>query len=106
MSTGWKTFGFLKGRGTFIDDVTREGQWHAVVLRSPIGHGTIAKLDVSRAIAMAGVHAVLTSEDLGDPLPTIPFRRPIPSIVPFGQPMLAKGCVRYVGEPVALVSGR
>ncbi|MFM1814669.1 MAG: hypothetical protein RLZ98_1364 [Pseudomonadota bacterium] len=96
-------FRFLKGRGTFIDDVTREGQWHAVVLRSPIGHGTITKLDVSAAVAMPGVHAVLTADDLGDPLPTIPFRRPIPSIVPFGQPMLAKDRVRYVGEPVAFV---
>ncbi len=96
-------FRFLKGQGTYIDDVAREGQWHGVVLRSPIGHGTITRLDVSPALKIPGVHAVITAEDLGDPLPTIPFRRPIPSIVPFGQPMLAKGRVRYVGEPIAFV---
>lgn len=96
-------FRLLKGRGTYVDDLTRDNQWHGVVLRSPVGHGTIEKLDVTAALAMPGVHAVLTAADLGDPLPTIPFRRPIPSIVPFGQPMLAKDRVRYVGEPVAFV---
>lgn len=94
---------FLNGRGQYVDDVRRDGQWHAVVLRSGIGHGRIVRLDTSAALKMAGVHAVVTAVDLGDPLPKIPFRRPIPSIVPFGQPMLAKDKVRYVGEPVALV---
>ena len=96
-------FRFLKGRGTFIDDISREGQWHGVVLRSAVGHGVIKQLDTSAALAMPGVHAVLTAEDLGDPAPTIPFRRPIPSIIPFGQPMLAKDRVRYVGEPLAFI---
>ena len=36
-------------------------------------------------------------------MPQIPFRRPIPSIVPYGQPVMADDKVRYVGEPVAVV---
>lgn len=94
---------FLTGRGQYVDDVRREGQWHAVVLRSGIGHGRIVKLDTSAALKMPGVRAVITAADLGTPIPRIPFRRPIPSITPFGQPMLAVDKVRYVGEPVAMV---
>jgi carbon-monoxide dehydrogenase large subunit len=94
---------FLTGTGCYIGDLNKPGQWHAVVLRSPIGHGQITKLDVSAALKVPGVKAVLTANDLPNPVPTIPFRRPIPSIVPFAQPVMAKDRVRYVGEPVAMV---
>ena len=60
-------FRFLTGRGTYIDDVTREGQWHAVVLRSPIGHGVIKKLDTSKALALQGVKLVGTDAPSVDP---------------------------------------
>ncbi len=94
---------FLRGRGEFIGDVQREGQWHAAVLRSPVAHGRIRKLDVSAALAMRGVRGVVTAADLDRPLPTIPFRRPNPTIAPYAQPVIADEVVRYVGEPVALV---
>lgn len=94
---------FLRGRGEYIGDVTRPGQWHMVVLRSAIGHGTIRSIDVSRALSMPGVNAVMTAADVGEPVPRIPFRRPIPSIMPYGQPVIASERVRYVGEPIAVV---
>lgn len=94
---------FLTGQGQYIDDVNRAGQWHAAVLRSGIAHGRILRIDASRALAQSGVHAVLTAADIGAPIPQIPFRRPIPSIVPFGQPVIAHRKVRYVGEPIAMV---
>ena len=94
---------FLRGRGEYIGDVTRPGLWHMVVLRSAIGHGTIRSIDVSRALSMPGVNAVMTGKDLGEPVPRIPFRRPIPSILPYGQPVIATERVRYVGEPIAVV---
>ena len=94
---------FLRGRGQYIADVTLPGLWHMVVLRSNVGHGSIRKIDVSGALSMAGVHAVLTGRDVGEPVPRIPFRRPIPSILPYGQPVIATEIVRYVGEPIAVV---
>jgi carbon-monoxide dehydrogenase large subunit len=94
---------FVRGRGQFIGDIVRAGQWHAVVLRSPVAHALITSIDPSRALAMAGVHAVITAADLLRPIPTIPFRRPNPTIAPYAQPVLASDRVRYVGEPIALV---
>jgi carbon-monoxide dehydrogenase large subunit len=96
-------FRFLRGEGEFIDDVERPGQWFAAVLRSPVAHGTILSLDLSGALAMPGVKAAFSAADIGDPLPTIPFRRPNPTIGPYAQPVIAGGKVRYVGEPVAVV---
>ncbi len=94
---------FLRGRGQFIADLDRAGQLYAAILRSPIAHGRIVAIDTSAALASPGVHAVVTARDIGRPLPAIPFRRPIPAILPYAQPVIADDIVRYVGEPVALV---
>lgn len=94
---------FLRGKGTYIADVSLPGQWHMVVLRSQVAHGIIRRIDPSGALALAGVNAVVTGSDLGEAVPYIQFRRPIPSIMPYGQPVIATAKVRYVGEPVAVV---
>src|SRR5437588_2266804 len=94
---------FLRGRGQYIDDLDHEGQWHAVIVRSPVAHGRIRSIDAAAARAMPGVRAVLTAADIGASIPTIPFRRPNPSVAPYAQPVIAQTVVRYVGEPVALV---
>jgi len=95
---------FLRGCGEYIDDVVREGQLHAFVLRSPIAHGRIRSIDAKPALCMPGVHAVITAADLPRPIPTVNIRlQPMPSLVPFHQPVLAAEKVRYVGEPLALV---
>src|SRR5688500_609308 len=94
---------FLRGRGQYVDDLARPGQWHAAVVRSSVAHGRLRAVDTAAALAMPGVHAVLTAQDLPRPIPTIPFRRPSEAIAPFAQPVLADNIVRYVGEPVALV---
>ena len=49
---------FLRGRGQYVDDLTRTGMLHAAVLRSSVAHGRIRSIDVSAALALAGVHAV------------------------------------------------
>jgi carbon-monoxide dehydrogenase large subunit len=99
---------FLKGAGAFIDDLTREGMLHAVVLRSPVAHGRIRKLDVTAARALPGVHAVVTAAEIvqGCPggVPVIPLRLAnLPEFKNYLQPVIAKNKVRYVGEPVAVV---
>jgi carbon-monoxide dehydrogenase large subunit len=40
---------FLRGAGTFIDDLKREGMLHAVVLRSSVAHGRLRRIDASGA---------------------------------------------------------
>ncbi|HSS83889.1 MAG TPA: xanthine dehydrogenase family protein molybdopterin-binding subunit, partial [Reyranella sp.] len=94
----------LRGRGRYVDDLSRDRQLYAVVLRSSMAHGTIRKIDVSAAAAMSGVHAVLTADDIGKPLPCVPGRLfPLPEHEPFYQPVIASSKVRYVGEPLAVV---
>ena len=94
---------FLRGRGQYVDDLNREGQWHAAIVRSPVAHGRIRAIDSTAAMAMPGVRAVLIAQDVGPSIPTIPFRRRNPMVEPYAQPVIARDLVRYVGEPVAIV---
>lgn len=94
----------VRGKGTFVGDIVREGMLHAVIVRSQVAHGVIKGIDASGALAMPGVVAVITAKDLGTPVPRVPLRlQPLPQLEPFHQPMLAHDKVRYVGEPVAVV---
>ena len=73
---------------------------------APIAHAKIRSVDASAALAMPGVHAVLTGNDIGRPLPRIPLRVPRPDesrAAPYQQPIIADEVVRYVGEPVAVI---
>jgi carbon-monoxide dehydrogenase large subunit len=94
---------FLRGRGCYLDDLSRAGQWHAAFVRSPIAHGAVRRIETRTARAMPGVRAVITGDDIGPAIPIIPFRRPNPTIAPFAQPVIATNVVRYVGEPIVMV---
>jgi len=95
---------FLRGRGEYVGDLTRENLLHAMVLHSPVAHGRIRSIDARAALARPGVHAVITAADIGTPVPKIAMRLdPTPDFKRFEQPVIADGKVRYVGEPVALV---
>ena len=99
----------LTGQGRYTDDITLPRMAHAFVLRAPVAHAKIARLDAAAARRMAGVLLVLTGADvksdgLGDVPCTAPLvcrngkpRRDTP------RPVLAIGRVRHVGQPVALV---
>ncbi|HEY2186380.1 MAG TPA: xanthine dehydrogenase family protein molybdopterin-binding subunit, partial [Xanthobacteraceae bacterium] len=77
---------------------------HAVIVRSPLAHGRIRKVDKKAALALPGVHAVITATDIGSAIPTIPLRQEsAPEFKPFEQPVIAHEKVRYVGEPVAVI---
>ncbi len=93
----------LLGRGQYLDDYSRPGQWHAAIVRSPIAHGRIRSVDPSAALAMPGVRAVVSARDIGGSIPVIPFRRANPGLARYAQPVIAEKVVRYVGEPVAMV---
>ncbi len=95
---------FLRGQGTYVADIAREGALCAVIVRSAVAHGVIRGIDTAAARAMPGVHAVLTAADIGEKVPRIPLRLDgQDSYKPFEQPVIATGKVRYVGEPLAIV---
>jgi aerobic carbon-monoxide dehydrogenase large subunit len=95
---------FLRGRGQYVDDVVRQDMLHAAILRSSVAHGRIRAIDVSAALALPGVHCVITARDLGNRVPRVPMRlQPLPEFAPFAQPVIAETKVRYVGEALALV---
>jgi carbon-monoxide dehydrogenase large subunit len=94
----------LRGRGQYVDDLTRAGLLHAVILRSQVAHGRIRAIDAAAARARPGVVAVITAADIGAEVPTIPLRQePLPALRQYQQPVIAQGKVRYVGEPIAVV---
>ncbi len=95
---------FVRGRGQYVDDLARPGMLHAALLRSAVAHGRIRAIDVTRAQKIRGVHSVITAADLGDPTPRVPMRlQPMPEFEVFGQPVMARDKVRYVGEALAMV---
>ena len=95
---------FLRGRGEYVDDLTRPGMLHAAILRSSHAHGRVRAIDTARARIMPGVHSVITAADLGAPLRRVPMRlQPLPEFEPFAQPVIAHDKVRYVGEALAVV---
>jgi CO/xanthine dehydrogenase Mo-binding subunit len=57
----------VTGRALYGADFQMAGLLHGRVLRSPHAHANIRKIDVSRALAVPGVEAVVTSADLHDP---------------------------------------
>lgn len=93
----------LSGQARYLDDVRLPGMLHAAVVRSPQAHARIGAIDTAAARGLPGVALVATAQDLGNPS-RIPIRLgPKPALEPFLQPVLARGRVRYAGEPVALV---
>jgi 2-furoyl-CoA dehydrogenase large subunit len=91
---------FVVGRGKFAADVSRSGTLHVALVASPYASAKILHIDTSEAVALAGVHYVLTGEELcraTDPvLPGVDA----PQVTRFA---LASGVTRYAGEWVAAV---
>ncbi len=86
----------VTGEFAYSSDLNAAGMLWGVTVRSPHAHAQIVELDISQAVRMAGVHAVLTHAD-------------VPGQKTYGlefadQPVLAADRVRYYGEPVALVA--
>ncbi len=99
----------LRGAGRYVNDVSLPRQAYAYVLRSPHAHAKIVKLDTSAAKAAPGVLGVFTEADiaadgLGTTKVALPRKRPDGSpLFSRPHPGLARGRVRFVGDPVALV---
>ncbi|MCH7899682.1 MAG: molybdopterin-dependent oxidoreductase [Acidobacteria bacterium] len=86
----------LKGEFEYAQDQWVEGMLWGATTRSPHPHARILSIDVAPALAIGGVHAVLTADD-------------VPGRALFGlehpdQPVLAKEMANFWGEPVAIVA--
>jgi aerobic carbon-monoxide dehydrogenase large subunit len=94
----------LRGLGRFGADFEARGQVWARVVRSPVAHGRLRSVDVTRAASAAGVVTAVTAASLPAGL-AIPVRLGVQGIdlADYLQPVLARDVVRYVGEPVAVV---
>ncbi len=86
----------VTGRARFVGDYQFPGMLHAKVLRSPVPHARIVRLDVAPALEVPGVVAVITSEDFVD---HGRYGFPIADAT-----ILACEKVRYVGEAIAAVA--
>src|SRR2546423_14513153 len=56
---------FIRGKGTYLDDIRMPGMVHGAALRSPYAHAKILSIDTSRALAHPNVAAGITAKDLG-----------------------------------------
>ena len=55
---------FIRGQGTYVDDVQLPGMLYLDIVRSPYAHAKIVKIDTAKALAIPGVLAVITGQDL------------------------------------------
>lgn len=109
----------LTGQGRFSDDVNVAGQCYAQFVRSPYAHAAIVGMDTTDALQSPGVVAILKGDDwkadghgnifhVADPADgcdpsTKTFADRGGFVFDDGQPVIATGKVRHVGEPVAIV---
>jgi CO/xanthine dehydrogenase Mo-binding subunit len=85
----------VSGEAKYAVDITRPGMLWGKLLRSPIASGRIKRIDASKALALPGVHTVVTGEDCTG----LKIGRRL-----YDMPILADGEVRFVGEKVAAVA--
>lgn len=86
----------VTGRARYTADLDHDDALIGRILRSPISHGEILKLDVSKARALRGVVAVITGDDCPHTYGVLP--------IAMNEYPLARVRVRYRGEPIAAVA--
>lgn len=105
----------ITGSSTYVDDLKLPGMLHAIVVRSSYAHGIIKGIDTEAAKAAPGVIKVITGDDLPSLMKEFETEAkgetsgdetsdgdadkiPVPPVFP-----LARGKVRFIGDPVAVV---
>src|SRR5262245_33189378 len=86
----------VSGRAKYTADLIASGMLAGRIYRSPYSHGEIVEVDVSEALALPGVKAVVTGADCDKTFGVLPIAR--------SEHPLARDKVRYRGEPVAAVA--
>ncbi len=86
----------VDGSFEFSNDLHHERMLWGATVRSPIPHGRIRSIDIGPALAIPGVAAVVTHEDVPG--------SPVYGLITHDQPVFASDRVRYEGEPIAAVA--
>jgi 4-hydroxybenzoyl-CoA reductase subunit alpha len=86
----------VSGRAKYTADILQPGMLAGRIYRSPYSHGDIIEVDVSEALKVPGVRAIVTGADCDKPFGVLPIAR--------SEYPLARERVRYRGEPVAAVA--
>lgn len=86
----------VAGRAPYVDDLPEpRGTLHAAPILSPVAHGRLRGLDASAALALPGVRAVVTAQDIpGDP---------VLAAFAHDEPVFARDTVQHVGQVIGLV---
>src|SRR3989338_9094634 len=87
----------VDGSAEYIHNLRLPGMLYGRIHRSAIAHGRIVRIDASAALAVDGVHAVVTADEVATLVPD-PYYRP----ALHDQPIPATGKVRHAGAPVAV----
>lgn len=88
----------VTGKAIYSDDIQFEGMLHARVKRAMIPAGILTEVDISHALALPGVQAVLTAKDVPNAKTHGLFIKDWPVLVDIGDP------IRYVGDAIAIVA--
>src|SRR6185295_13595485 len=83
----------VSGTAVYASDVVLPGMLWAKALRSPISYGRIKRIDISKAQALAGVHAIVTGGDVRGRL----IGRKI-----YDMPLLSDDVARFIGEKITV----
>jgi 4-hydroxybenzoyl-CoA reductase subunit alpha len=86
----------VTGKAIYTADLDTPDALHGRILRSPVSHGEIVRIDVSQARALPGVRAIVTGADCPHTYGVIP--------IAMNEYPLARDKVRYRGEPIAAVA--
>ncbi|MDC0769110.1 xanthine dehydrogenase family protein molybdopterin-binding subunit [Streptomyces sp. HD] len=97
----------ITGQTNWTDNISVNGLLHFALLRSPMAHARIERVDVSPALERPGVIAAFSGADLAEGLGSMPCVWPVTEdIVMPDHPPLAVDEVRHAGDPVAVVVAR
>jgi aerobic carbon-monoxide dehydrogenase large subunit len=97
----------ITGRTRWTDNITLPGMLHLAVVRSPLAHAKITRINTDAARKLPGVHGVFTATDLGAEGISLPCAWPVtPDMKSPQAPPLASDTVHFAGEGVAIVVAR
>ena len=90
----------VTGRAQYLADMQMPGLCHGKILRSPLPHARIKKIDISKALDVPGVVAIVTRDDILQDEGIEPYYGPVFK----DQTIVAVEKVRHVGDLVAAVA--
>lgn len=93
----------LTGKARYADDFRAEGMLACRLLTSPMPHAKVTHLDTSAALAMPGVRAILTADELPPPADLVLDTGAVVEASPWGEPAMTMEPL-YQGEPVLAVA--